>query len=395
VERSVKLENYIRRRHGRHGGEKADISVFSDLPDDNAFANRYFVASRHMQQLKETIEADAGRKRDAKRAELQRANDSYYAESRRISEMRCERNGTRAGVPVHRAKSCPKCYAEAQLHKRRINVFEWPLPSEELPAQAVVFELDVPAIFGIWRSITYLVVADLGLPDRAAHRVRPRVTLHAYSGLGEHAKYRSGSRISLASSTLRFTTTASLPASETDVCVPHGLQHQLYDTRTGCWASGPFNLSNVLIHGTFQLEEKSPYRYLQFAVQGVNHSPNSVIANQSDCPVTLSIHEHQAFGSLRSGPLLQWPNILRELASNALSFRREEVYTLVTQAAWQVGSLYGSNSRIWHEGLEDEGFGARLVQVCREMLVNVRANWTEGGTIKLLGASSLSIIRSH
>jgi hypothetical protein len=387
VERSIKLENYIRRRHGRHGGEKADISIFSDRPDDNAFTNRYFAASRYMQQQMDAIEADAARKHEAKVAELQRANDAYNAERRRIAQMACESRSRSAGERVHKRTTCPKCKAETLLNGRRIEVFEWPLPDEELQAQAVVFELNVPPIFGIWRSITYLVVADLGLPDRATHRARPETTHHAYPGLKDHVHYHSGSRISFAvSSGLNSTSTRSIPASESDVCIPHGIQHQLYDTRTGCWASGPFKSSNVIVHGTLQLEERSPYHYLQFAVQGTDHSTNSVIAHQSDCPATLSIHEHQAFGSLRSGPLLQWPNILRELASNALSFRREEVYTLVTQAAWQVGTLYGSNSRVWHQGLEDEGYGARLVEVCREMLVNVRANWTEGGTIKLLGA---------
>jgi hypothetical protein len=388
LERSIKLENYIRRRHGHHGGRKIDVSIFSDTRDDDSFSNRYYTATAALQQKRVEIEADATRKREEKRAELREANATYRALQQRVAAMVCERRSFSHGVQVHRPGTCPKCKELKRLRSMRILVHEWPLPSDELEVQAVVFELSVPSIFGIWRSITYLVVSDLGLPDRVKHHSRPGATLHGYTGLKDHARLQSGSRITFAApSKGNENNSVALPAAESEVFVAHGMQYRLFDKTTNCWAAGPFHSANVTEHGTLQIEERSPYRYLQYAVEKTDHPPNQVLADQSDCPATLSIHEHQAFGTLRSGPLLQWPNILRELASPNLSLRREEVYTLVTQAAWQIGPLYNSSARIWHDSLQDDGYGQSLLDVCRTLLLNVRANWTEGGTVKLLGTA--------
>jgi hypothetical protein len=82
---------------------------------------------------------------------------------------------------------------------------------------------------------------------------------------------------------------------------------------------------------------------------------------------------------------LQWLNILRELEDCALTTRREEVSTLIAQAAWQIGPLSEcSSSRVWHEELETSQFGGRLLETCRRVLVNVKENWLESVTLRCL-----------
>jgi hypothetical protein len=100
----------------------------------------------------------------------------------------------------------------------------------------------------------------------------------------------------------------------------------------------------------------------------------------------MSLHEHIAFGSLRAGPRLQWFNIVRELASNALTLRRDEVYTLMSQAAWQIGE-FTDGVREWHIDLEVENFGLRLYELCSDILRNIEVNWLEAGAVKIMGSS--------
>jgi hypothetical protein len=81
---------------------------------------------------------------------------------------------------------------------------------------------------------------------------------------------------------------------------------------------------------------------------------------------------------------IQWLNILRELHDCALTFRHEEIYTLMSQAAWQVGELSENGGRSSHEDLLDDAFANRLLEACTELLEAVRSNWVETSTVRTL-----------
>jgi hypothetical protein len=91
-----------------------------------------------------------------------------------------------------------------------------------------------------------------------------------------------------------------------------------------------------------------------------------------------------AYSGLRSGGLLQWLNIAREIASSSLSFRREEVHTLITQAALQLGPL-SDGVREWHEDLDRLDFGRTLLRELDSHLEKIEANWLEEVTIRTIG----------
>jgi hypothetical protein len=103
------------------------------------------------------------------------------------------------------------------------------------------------------------------------------------------------------------------------------------------------------------------------------------LANQSECPQDLTLHEYIAFASLRSGPRLQWLNIARELPARSLSFGKEAVLTLLSQTAWEIGPLSASSDgvREWHEELNNSNFGLILLSELRDLFTSVKANWLE------------------
>ncbi|THH06264.1 hypothetical protein EW146_g9666, partial [Bondarzewia mesenterica] len=132
-----------------------------------------------------------------------------------------------------------------------------------------------------------------------------------------------------------------------------------------------------------------------FAVERTDHTSNRVIADQFECPKDLSLHEHLAFASLRSGPRLQWLNVAREVSSNSLTFNREEVHTLITQSAWQVGPLSEDGTHHeWHAELRSAEFCHVLLWELDRLLGNVQANWLEGVTARTIILLTARILAS-
>src|SRR5260221_3351446 len=161
---------------------------------------------------------------------------------------------------------------------------------------------------------------------------------------------------------------------ESSVFVENDLSFGLCDVKRTSWVIGSFSETSVSMLCIPPIPKSSPYSSLHFAVCGVQHSPNRTIASQVDCPDDINPHEFLAFSGLRSGPRLQWLNIARELASPSLSFRREEVHTLITQAAWQIGPL-SDGVREWHIDLGIPSFGKALLGELESLLEKIQANW--------------------
>jgi hypothetical protein len=374
-------------------------SVFAT--GSTTFAASFYSQSPPLQALKRQIETVAQARRDAKIAELSEKNRRHALLQ---TQAACTDHQDvwlpNKGKWSHKQKRCPRCVLDKQMNMS-ISIHEWPLPADESQAQLVVFELMCPPIFAIWRSVTYMLVSSLGLPKRQLSRSQFYVHLRTHPDLKTFGTFHPASGISLASGTKSFAqshySTQRIPTSPGAVCVASAMNFRLHDGTHGTWASGPFEGTNVRVHGTLELAIDSPYRYLQYSVAEVSHTTNRVMAEQSDCPTSLTVHEHVAFGSLRSGPLLQWLNILRELHAGSLTLNREEVHTLISQAVWQVGpglTSVGAPSRrrAWHVALEDREFGLRLSEVCTQVLHGVRDNWTESGAVRVLGKSLVNMV---
>ncbi|QRV77956.1 kinase-like protein [Ceratobasidium sp. AG-Ba] len=383
LNRARTVQTYIRQRQKRatYGSSFSGKNDYSSLPV------RYFQLSDNLQNLKQSIEQDAATKRNQKLRELEQLNATHARLRQAIPLMECAFITNKQGNTYHARRSCEKCKMQNRANSMKIAVCEWPLPSGEFEAQAVVFELRCPEVFNIWRSTTHKVLCDLAGAVRGGQATHFG-TLADYDGLQPWVP-TSKFRVTVATTSKSFRkshyATTKIPSTAQAVCVNNGLNFKLYDSTQSTWATGPLSNASCSKYGTFILPSSSPYHYLQYTLEGTSHTSNQVIANQYDCPKDISLHEHYAFGTLRSGPRLQWMNIVRGLEENLLTFSREEVYTLHTQAAWQLGPLSeDAKNREWHIELNDPEFGQLLVRQATRVLDRIRANWLESTTVHII-----------
>jgi hypothetical protein len=393
LKRALFIEEYLCRRHE---GTLEASPIFSNYAPELSFSIQYFRSSESLQRLYADINTRAHEERARKRAELATLNQESYSLSKEASTLDHEQIKDTLGNEVH-SGLCKKCKLEQQSKSLSIHAHEWPLPSSTLQAQQAVFELSPPPAFSIWRDTTYLVLCDLGMSEVSGSLDQPKVLLHAFSGLSPWvATGQSRSRITVGSTTKSFYDnthykTVKIPAEESSVLLNNGLSLRLFDRVRKSWVVTSFSESSVESLCTPPAPTSSPYNPLHFAVSGTHHSSNEIIADQANCPKEISIHEYIAYSGLRSGPRLQWMNIARELASPYLSFRREEVHVLITQAAWQLGPL-SDGVRDWHVDLGIPSFGKTLLRELDSLVEKIATNWLEEVTVRTIGGSHISSI---
>ena len=394
IERAARIECYIR---SRHSNAAIAISIFSDQLHHDMFAVRYFQTSPVLQATKASIESHATDVREKKRMELQEANEKHASLTKEIAMLSCESPGSYG----HSKTCCPKCKLKKKVKGMRIRVHEWPLPCRPLESEAIVFELNCPPIFSIWRTCTYQILRDIGMAHVSVRlEFNPNLILEDYKDLQKWTIKGASGRITFGSETKSFLQSHSrnpkIPAEEDSVCVNNGLRFRLYDTVKGEHVLSTFDI-NLDSYCTLSLPKDGDglYRGFQYAVSHTTHAHNDTIADQGACPINLSIHEHLAFSNLRCGSQLQWMNIARELRTNVLTFSREEVHILLTQAAWQIGPLSSDGStRDWHFELGVPDFGLVLIREAMNLLSNVEANWIEGTTVKSISMSFILLVDS-
>ncbi|EGN92655.1 hypothetical protein SERLA73DRAFT_65475 [Serpula lacrymans var. lacrymans S7.3] len=380
-----RIQKYLSLRHSQSSVSR---SVFMEKVNSDAFAIRFFDSSETHILLKERIELDAMQEREKKVKELEQKNARHTSLSNEARQLQHAIEMDKHGRGIH-AKSCKKCKLEKQVRKMKIGVHEWPLPKDPSQAKIVVFELDCPIAFSAWRSATYSFLVDVCTPtkDRPS-AISPHTTLANYSALSKYATQPMNHRLSLASTSKPFSKShyrnVGIPSTEGKACVNSGLSFKLYDKTGDSWATKSFAHCNHIARYCTFLLPPGPYLNLQFAVAETSHTQNEVIAKQSDCHQDLNIHEYIAFGSLRSGPLLQWLNIIREIRARSLSFRREEVCALITQAAWQVGPLSSTGQREWHEELGNDAFGHALLGELEGLMASIEGNWLEYVSMRII-----------
>ena len=385
LRRAELIEKYILQRH-----EEATYatSIFSDDATESSFAVKYYRGSPELQQLYADIIQRARQEREEKRVELRNLNEKRKSLKADASTM--EHGEHQWG----QRWNCEKCQINEEIDGLEIRVHEWPLPQELLQAQSVVFELSPPRAFSTWREITYQVLHDIGRPN-AADEAEPKLLLDAYSGLSDRAVRHKYHRITIASTTKSFSQThyksVQILAGESKVLVNNGLSFKLCDRAANLWAGRSFLSSTIKSSCTPSIPVSSPYGKFHSFVSGTHHTSNEVIAGQADCPPELILHEYMAFAGLRSGPRLQWLNIARELPSPSLSFRCEEVHTLITQAAWQLGPLLPDGVREWHLDLGIPSFGRTLLKELESLIGRIEANWLEEVTVKTIGMSNSTL----
>jgi hypothetical protein len=372
LNRASRIEQYLNRRHK----EALEVpSILSNGVCDTCFAVKYFRTSKDLQRIYDEINEHAQQQRAKKREELASLEQKSKLLLDKASKMRHEPS-----------LLCKKCRLENQAEALKIGVYEWPLPPSTVGAQLAVFELSPPRVFSAWRDITYMILRDIGLSsvphsdDQAAGRFDHLFRLRQWA-----ARRRQPLRLIMASTGDSWSNQAvAIPAKESSVLINNVRSFKLYDLVHRSWAIDSFSEANCVALCTPVSPNSSSYSHLHSFVSGTQHTPNDIIAAQADCPDKINLHEFLAFSGLRCGPRLQWLNIARELASPSLSFDREEVHTLITQAAWQLGPL-SNGIREWHVDLSIPSFGNALLREMESRLEKIKGNWREEVTVRTIG----------
>jgi hypothetical protein len=383
LRRAMLIEEYILQRHE---DASSTTSIFSDNATESSFAVQYFRGSAKLQDTYADISQHARQQQEKKRVELTALNERWQSLKDEASNMDHSYFQDYEGTLVH--GRCQKCQTDKMANKLKIDVYEWPLPQATAQAHMVIFELSPPREFTAWREITYKVLFDIGMPNASDNADLPKLLLDAFSGLRHWAVCHEYHRITIGSTTKSFRDQThyrkvSIPADDSNVLLNNGLRFKLYDRKGESWAARQV-LGSITYLCAPPAPVSSPYSKIHSFVSGTHRTSNEVIATQSDCPTELSPHEYMAFSGLRSGPRLQWLNIARELSSPSLSFRREEVHTLITQAAWHLGPL-SDGVREWHTELGISSFGWTLLHELEDLLGRVEANWLEEVTARTMG----------
>jgi hypothetical protein len=383
LDRLKTLHAYLRTRHCK----ASSLSAFSFTNDDKSFAAQYFHQSPELQSLKVRIEAEAQNKREEKLIELRTMNERYTDKQKQAENLSHTYRVIR-GKETHKPRKCAKCRLEKEMQTMNIKVHEWPLPACDKEAIAVVFELRCPIALDMWRAMTFHVLVDVCTPQEDISHTNAFITLPNYAALQQ---YRTAchprQRLTLASDAKSFTkchySNTRIPTVETKVCVNNGLKFRPYDTTAAAWTADVLLRCDATKFCTFSLP-KGPYDGLQQYLAGTSHTSNKVIADQADCHMDMTIHEFIAFGVLRSGPRLQWMNVLRELRARTLNFRREEVHLLLAQAVSQVGPFSSDDNLIWHEELNSVFFMGAILGELEDLTASVEGNWLEAVTISTI-----------
>ncbi|TRM56132.1 hypothetical protein BD626DRAFT_587475 [Schizophyllum amplum] len=379
----------------RNASSGSVYTLDPQLSYSSTFGARYAASTHELRRLRTRIE-DAGkaekRRKRVEHSELERERTELLAEAaRRSCEFYTSYNRWGASYTSH-SSSCTKCDLEEQARSKSIRVFEEPLPSDTHLAGLMVFELQVPPLFSLWRSVTCQLIRmfarSLDSPRRDANHI-----LDGYADLQRSifGAATGDPHVTLASDRKSFLVAhynvRPLPCSEDDVLKNHGPRWWLYDRASGFLPSAMPEM-DLRPHCTPALS--GPYASLEWTLSGTAHTPNEVIARQSSCATQLSMHEWEAFGNLRAGNRLQWYNIVLQLDIAVLKLADPAVHTLIRQAALQAekSSRQPCSARETHAIISDEQFAAQALDVLRRRYLTCDENWEEAwmaSTLSLVG----------
>lgn len=386
--RLAKVEHYLdaRRERARYG---TPGSIFTDFGTAASFGARFYDQSSKHQVMCQAIEKDATLERQHKREELAKKKRKYNEHMRLYEQLSCDyvkRKDRWGDLYDQHSQCCIRHQHLSDAKKIKIHVHEWPLPQDTHQLKSVVFELDPPAAFCEWRNATVYLVLDV-LGSVYASGARPTYDYKLATCLLLRRYYKgSNHRICLLSEAKPHTVThrnKNFPIPSTtlnDLCLNNGLQFHYFDTNTAmqCFTSKVKPSEAVLKQCTFDLPSASStlHRFIYRRFDEQDPLPNDVIATQSKCPVHFSLAEYRALASLPIGHRIGWNNILVQLKSPLIDFKRPEASFFVFQTMYQAGPMEAySIHRASHSVLANEDFTQSLLRAIREAAGRVEENW--------------------
>lgn len=390
MHRLQRVEVYLAQR--RKESERSLPSIFTD-PTRGCFAARYFEQSESMKALHDELTRHGELARKAKEQEWLEKSAEHETLVKKISEKTClfTVHESNPFVKVHEEHHCEKCFLQRSARRMRIQVHEFPLPSDLVIAKAVIFELRCPPAFAAWRDSTWKILSELGRPPQTPGRI-PALMLREYSQYQRWIQ-KSSSTLTLASRTKSFLDThyasVGFPVQLGQVNLPNGLRLGLFDSFKKIWTINQSQSPTFSHHCARKLPSASPFwsfnSIVGFAPGAGGLTSNEIIAGQTKCPPSISIHEYMTVQDLRSGTCSRWIRLLRELGSSNINISSDAMVAFIAELTTEAGPCQGDQPlRMNHWVFEDDNFCGRLLQEIGKRLQTIVINWREAQCMEIL-----------
>ena len=443
------VERYIQSR--RRAAMSHLPSVYRLFGHRSSFAVRYFEQSSELQTTLAEIELRAEEKRVQKCQELEDLKTKYASLMDEYNKKRCDEetyiyNHYHNYSATRHPYWCTRCSCKNKADALSIGIYEWPVSSNTSVAKATVFELKIPQAFSDWRDTSAYMISDvLGHRDHNAERPSNSYTLNVHEDLSQMLSLRYHERRIVPLSevkpynvTHRKNKKAVQHLMEEDVCLRNALQYGYFDTSLGVLTKAdpectervpklcmyhvpqrskaldrfmyrppsapdgtPPNevivsllLTHSFSHPSFRITSTSTY------IRTTKTLTTSLFiskASLSDCPAHFPLEEYKAFGTLPFGSEIIYSNILTQLATSAMDFKKAETQCLIFQTTQQVGAPSQDVERTSHAVLADEHFGHALLKQLEISLQRVSENWESwraSSGFSLLARRTLSLTQS-
>lgn len=191
-------------------------------------------------------------------------------------------------------------------------------------------------------------------------------------------------------STSRFVTLGSTkPIKVTNIHVDKVFQQFIVENSFNCVFHAfdkaiPTALSDDAIKSACTFKTFGEYIGLQWTLNTTKHTENQVISRQSECPQNMSLNEFKHFGMLRAdGHRLQFRKMYGLIETEALSFDKESVLSLILQTLWELGG------RDTHTDFSDLKFCAAMIDLLKKYVEQQEDNWMH--PFKLLMATLIAV----
>ncbi|KAL7900457.1 hypothetical protein HDV64DRAFT_291009 [Trichoderma sp. TUCIM 5745] len=386
MQRLHTAETYLTKRRDIAQSKKRP-SVFTSYGQIRSFPVEHFSQSLFHQNLLQRIEAQASFDKQAKLEEYRLCRAQYESLLRRYEQGVCQNvSWEEDGIWYNEhASGCNRCAWRTTATNMSINIYEWPLPSSSLEAQATVFELALPNSFGAWRDGTLYLIDDVLQSTRSPdQKLQFEYPLRSYAGLSVFFQSGTKWRIHLLSESKPHAVTHRRNikigrSTESDVCVNNGLQLHYFDDNRRTFVE-TFTASVWLYTlCTFKLGANSN-QLEHFLVRTHNEpngeAPNAVIASQNLCPENMSLGEYKALATLPFGYRIQWMSILTQLAMPDVDFNKVETAIFLLQISLQTGpNKQNTIERCAHVRLTDAEFGRAMLDQLQGCIFRIKENW--------------------
>lgn len=368
--------------------ETIEQSIFRSYGHCDSFQVSYVVQSAQHLQLLDNINEYAAAEKREKENEFHIRRGEYHHLMNQRNRLTCEQEVVwEQGMQVlTHSSECCRCELTERAASMTIEIFEWPLPSDPGQAKAVIFELDTPSKFHLWRDITLFLIHDViqstCQPSNTPVAHFPLATYHGLEGYQEQTHFAQ--RVCLSSEvkshyvTHRATRRVSDLSSVSNVCLDNGLQFQYYDNYQRRFLNRYENSTKLAEDCRYDsLSGQELANFLQRDYQSPNGTdPNKVIASQLKYTGTMRSIEYKALATLPYGYKLGWMNLLRQMAMPEVNFNTVSCASFVLQVILQSGpNPERCTHRCPHSILLDSYFVQQMVIRLRDMISRVEKNW--------------------